>query len=292
EVFDLTLTLFCIERLLYRLSRSPYREQFVLKGAALFVIWGGAPHRATRDVDLLGRHPAGLDSVERAFRELCLLPVEPDGLVFPSESLGARRIHEGQEHEGVRVTLTARLGQARIPLQVDVGFGSAVVPSPVEEVYPTLLPFPAPRLLAYPREVSVSEKFHAMVVLGMASSRLKDYYDVWVMASRFAFDGSVLRRSLGATFERRNTPLPREVPLALTEAFAHDREKRTQWEAFLRRGQLEAGTISLETAVAAVREFVMPPTLAAAEDGPFEMEWRDGGPWTGREQSTAHPSSP
>ncbi len=180
EVFDLTLTRYGIERLLYRLTRSPYREQFVLKGAALFVIWGGAPHRATRDVDLLGRRLVGVESVERVFRELCLLPVEPDGLELPPESVKARRIHEGQGHEGVRGTLTARLGQARIALQVDVGFGSAVVPGPVEEVYPTLLPFPAPRLLAYPREVSVSEKFHAMVALGMASSRLKDYYDVWV----------------------------------------------------------------------------------------------------------------
>jgi predicted nucleotidyltransferase component of viral defense system len=205
EDFGLVLTRYALERLLYRLSRSKYRDQFILKGAMLFQVWTHAPHRPTRDLDLLGRADPSLEHCQDVFGELCRIRVEDDGLIFSDETVNAEKIKEEQDYEGVRIKFLAHLENARIPIQVDVGFGDAVIPGLLD--YPTLLPMPAPRILAYPMNTVVAEKLEAIVSLGMLNSRMKDFYDIWFLARTFPFEGKALGGALRATFQRRKTRL-------------------------------------------------------------------------------------
>ena len=189
EDFQLVLTRFVLERLLYRLGRSQFRDQFILKGAMLFSLWGGTPHRATRDIDLLGFGESAVARLVQIFQDVCLTRVEEDGVAFLPESVRGIEIREDQEYDGVRITLEARLGKAWIPVRVDIGFGDAVTPAADYAEYPTTLGFPAPYLRIYPRETVVAEKFQAMVYLGMANSRMKDFYDLRIMGKTFPFEG-------------------------------------------------------------------------------------------------------
>ena len=217
EAFDLVLIRYTSERLLYRLSQSAFRDRFVLKGAMLFQLWGGSIHRPTRDLDLLAYGSPSPVDFEQLFREVCEEDVEDDGLNFRAESVHAVRMKEDEEYEGLRLKLQAYLDAARISVQIDVGFGDAVTPGPDEITYPTLLDFPAPTLKAYPRVTVVAEKFQAMVMLGIANSRMKDFYDVWTLARHFAFSGPVLCAAMRATFERRKTVLPSTTALSQWE---------------------------------------------------------------------------
>lgn len=282
EEFNLLLVRYGIERLLYRLGRSEHAAAFVLKGAMLFRLWTAAPHRPTRDVDFLGRGTPDLDRLRRAFRAVCATAVEDDGLEFLSESVTAERIKDDAEYEGVRVTLDAGLGSARIRLQIDAGFGDAIVPPPEPADFPVLLDQPAPRLLVYRRETVVAEKLQALVDLGLPNSRMKDFFDLRFLAATFAFAGRELARAIDATFARRNTALPREVPTGLTDAFAADPAKRTQWRAFLRRSGLDNEDLELGEVVGGLRRFLLPPLEALAGGAPFEMDWPAGGSWRPR----------
>ena len=279
EDFQLVLTYYTVERLLYRLSRSAHHERFVLKGAMLFSVWSGAPHRATRDLDLLGYGDSAVSALGNILREIFHTTVEEDGLEFLEESIRGQEIRDEQEYEGVRLTFIARLAGARIPIRVDIGFGDAVSPPPEMVRYPTLLDFPAPRLLAYPREGVVAEKFQAMVMLGIANSRMRDFFDLWFLAQRFEFAGPRLCRAIQATFDRRKTPLPLRVPLALTPEFHGDGNKQLQWRAFLRRAGLEAHRTGLPRVAQSLRGFLLPPAAALAKSMPFDMIWSPGGPW-------------
>ncbi len=279
EDFQLVLTRYGLERLLYRLSQSAHSERFLLKGAMLFSVWADAPHRSTRDLDLLGRGDNTVATQEQIFTEVCETPVEDDGLAFDTGSIRGEELHEEQEYPGVRVVFGASLAGARIPIQVDVGFGDVISLQPDAIEYPTLLDLPAPRLLAYPREVVVAEKFQAMVVLGMGNSRMKDFYDLAVLGQQYAFDGERVTRAMESTFARRGTNLPKEPPLALSPEFSHDSEKKRQWEAFLRRSRLEGVEVDLAGVVELLSAFLMPPSLALAEHQPFKMRWPTGGPW-------------
>ena len=258
EDFQLVLTRYALERLLYRLSQSEHRDVFVLKGAMLFQLWGDQPHRPTRDLDLLGRGDNSIPRFERIFREVCELAVEEDGLVFSAKSVRGDTIKEDQEYEGLRLNLDCRLENARIPIQIDIGFGDVVTPAAVEVTYPVLLDFPAPVLPAYSRESVVAEKFQAMVMLGIVNSRMKDFYDLWVLARQFEFQGPVLCQAIRATFERRRTSVPAEVPVALSSEFTQDRGKQTQWRAFTGKGKLEIGGTGLGEVVDFLRGFLMP----------------------------------
>ena len=235
EDFQLVLTWYGIERLLYRLSQSTHGESFVLKGAMLFSFWSGEAHRPTRDLDLLGFGDPRVERMEEVFRSVCQVRCE-DGLQFDPASVHGEEIRASDEYDGVRIKVAARLAGARVRLQVDVGFGDAVVPRPETIDYPTLLDFPPPRVLAYPREVVVAEKFQALVELGMANTRMKDFYDLWVLARRFAFDGERLSKAIAATFERRRTPIPLGPPLALTQEFHDDPAKADPVEGLPTQG--------------------------------------------------------
>ena len=278
EDFQLMLTRYAGERLLFRLSASGHAQQFVLKGAALFALWTGKPHRATRDLDLLGLGDPGVEHVRKIFSEVLAYEVIDDGVHFDLATLTVGLIREDQEYGGVRAEVVARVTNAQVRLQVDVGFGDAITPEAMVVELPPLLDFPAPRLRAYPRETVVAEKLEAMVKLGMANSRMKDFYDVAVLARSFTFDGDLLTRAIRTTFERRKTPLPTTTPVALTAAFAEDPAKNTQWAGFMRKAGIGAGDTLAET-IAAVRALVEAPLLAAAGAGPVPKSWQAGKAW-------------
>lgn len=282
EDFQLVLTRYAIERLLYRMSLSAHQNEFVLKGAMLFQLWASEPHRPTRDLDLLGKGDSSLTRLEQVFKEICSQTVEDDGLVFSPAAVHAERIKEDQDYEGVRVVCEAKLGQARVSLQVDIGFGDAITPKAEEVHYPTMLEFPAPVLRAYPRPTVVAEKFQAMVALGIANSRMKDFFDLWILARDFEFDGAVLGKAIQATFKRRKTALPAQAPLALTPEFGMDAAKVKQWQAFVRKGKLETGGNTLDQVCAFLNGFLMPPMHALGAAVSFDCRWLPSGPWSSK----------
>jgi predicted nucleotidyltransferase component of viral defense system len=272
--FQLVLTHYAIERLLYRLEHSEYAGRFVLKGAMLFRVWEGPSARQTRDLDLLGFGDP--EYVAAAFRDLAGRTVTPDdGLAFDPASVRAEPIRDQAEYRGQRVRLQATLDAARILLQIDVGFGDIVTPEPVEAEYPPLLDLPAPRIRMYPRETVVAEKFQAMVSLSTANTRVKDYYDMWHLAQTYEFDGEALGKAVRRTFDRRATELPTAVPLGLSGAYLDDPNRVRQWSGFsIPAGAVSA--VSFPEAGATIREFVLPVTKPD-----FTGVWRPGGPWTG-----------
>ncbi|KRO94455.1 MAG: nucleotidyl transferase AbiEii/AbiGii toxin family protein [Prochlorococcaceae cyanobacterium MAG_34] len=260
--FDAVLNRFGRERLLYRIGISEYRDQFLLKGAMLFALWYDMPHRPTRDIDLLGFGPGELFVLERVFREITQQPVD-DGLRF-SETVQSEEIRKEANYAGARVTLVATLEKARIPLQVDVGFGDLVTPAAEQIDYPVLLEdLNSPSLGAYPVYTVVAEKLQAIVSLGMVNSRLKDYFDLQVLLEREELDELVLAEAVRLTFAVRSTPLPQQMPLGLSGEFAEDQDKQGQWRAFLQRNELD--DVPLPQVVAQLREWLMPVLLRAGQ---------------------------
>lgn len=279
---NLIWTRYALERFLYRLGRSEYADEFVLKGALLFLVWTGESCRPTRDLDLLRSGAEPGEPVADVFRRVCEIDVEPDGLRFDSQSVRVEPIRGPDEYHGQRVRLTAFLGKARIPLRMDVAFGDVVRPRAERVEYPTLLDFPAPCVRACPRETVVAEKLHAAVDLGMMNSRMKDFYDLYVLACDFSFDRAVLSEAVSATFKRRQTPVPVSTPVALTDEFASDRAKVAQWKAFLRRTGLSGSTPDLRQVMSQIQIFLVPvfDSLTAAKDrATLPATWRPGGPW-------------
>jgi len=279
EDFQLLLTRYALERFLYRLGISQYRNKFVLKGAMLYLLWDKASHRPTRDLDLHGVGDSSVDHMEMVIKEICGLEVEDDGVAFLPETVRGEEIREDQEYAGVRLQLGARLAGARMSLQIDVGFGDDVYPEPQEADYPTVLAFQAPRIRVYPRESVVAEKYHALVFLGIANSRMKDYFDLWTLAKTFAFEGEMLARSIEATFIRRRTEVPSAIPMGLSDEFCDDAGKQAQWRAFLTKGRLVEGEVSLREVAEFLRIFLMPPSTAIVGNKRFGFRWPAAGPW-------------
>jgi len=279
EEFQNFLMRYALERLLYRLSLTAHRDRFVLKGAMLFAVWSDEPHRPTQDLDLLGFGNSSISELEKIFREICEVAAGEDGLQFQADAIKGRAIREDNIYDGVRLNLKATLGKAVIPLQIDVGFGDVPVPAPKLIEYPTTLDLPAARLHAYRRETVIAEKFNAMVELGLRNTRLKDFYDLWALASSCDFNGEDLSEAIRATFARRRTPLPTKAPVALTGEFAGEQLKQNQWRAFVRRGKLRAGDTPLEEVVTVLHGFLIPVVEALNAGSPFSRQWRAGGPW-------------
>lgn len=277
--FQELLQHYTLERFLYRLGVSPYVDRFVLKGALMFRVWEGPLSRPTRDIDLLGYLDHSVDSLVAVVGTICdQATPEDDGLVFHAESVVGEAIVEAAEYSGVRARFLATLGRARVRLHTDVGFGDVVVPEPVLVQLPTLLDFAPPTLRGYSRESAIAEKLQAMVYLDEINSRMKDFYDIWLLASRFSFDGATLAAAIRATFDRRSTTLP-AVPLSLSDEFVARRDKQTQWVAFVRRQMLQDSAPSLEQLAIRLRAFLLPVVgaLVAGED--FNGQWAPGGPW-------------
>jgi len=266
EDYNTLLTQYAIERFLYRLSKSEVTGRFVLKGAMLFRVWSGSLHRPTRDLDLLGHGEATPSAVANAVRQIIATPVEDDGLVYDPDSITAAEIREEQEYGGIRVKLVVMLGKARIPMQIDVGFGDAITPEAAPRDYPSLLGMDAPRLPMYPPETVVAEKLEAAVARGMTNSRMKDYYDLFVLFRTYDLDDQVLADAIAATFARRRTVLPLELPVGLSEDFGNDPNARRLWREFLRRLRIDDAPDDFVEVVAGVRERLWPVMVNARRD--------------------------
>ncbi|MBY2988732.1 nucleotidyl transferase AbiEii/AbiGii toxin family protein [Rhizobium leguminosarum] len=261
QSFDLVLTRFALERLLFRLSQSPHADRFVLKGAMLMMSWFDNPHRGTRDLDLLGFGDPSPDSMLETFREI-LAQEADDGVAFDADTLHVDRIREALDYGGLRLRVIATISGARINLTIDIGFGDALEPGVEVLDYPSMLDFPMPRLRAYARETVIAEKFQAIVMLGRVNSRMKDFYDIWILSRSFDFSDDRLARAIAATFDCRETPIPIDLPDALTDAFAKDQQKQRQWRAFIEGVAHNPG--DLIDVIAQIATFLMPHAVAAA----------------------------
>jgi hypothetical protein len=279
EDFNLTLVRYGVERLLYRLAQSPYNNRFVLKGATLFAVWTGERYRPTRDLDLLGYGDNSADGLSNLLASLCILDVEPDGLIFEPASIQVTQIREAEEYPGQRIRLKAFLGKAEVSLQIDIGFGDVITPKADEIIYPTILGFPAPKLKAYPRETVIAEKLQAMTELGMINNRIKDFYDLWVMSKKFTFQGQLLVQAIHSTFQQRQTEIIQLPPTALTPEFGEDPDKINLWRAFLRRNRLETVQVELADVLNELEAFLLPPLRAVTHQAEFNQQWSPGGPW-------------
>jgi hypothetical protein len=276
--FQFVLDRWAAERFLLRLGLSTQRERFVLKGATLFLIWCGSLPRRTRDVDLLGYGSPEIEDVTAAMKEVCSIKAE-DGIVFDADAITAEPIREEAEYHGIRVWIPATLDGARTQLQIDIGFGDAVDPAVEEREVPVIIPLDAPRLSTYPPEVVIAEKFQAMVHLGIANSRMKDFFDIWFLSQEQSFQMIRLARALRATFVRRKTELPVQLPTALTDTFLRDPGKAVLWREFLKRIDLPRSPATLDEVGKTITVFVMPAVESARTQEPSESIWSPGGPW-------------
>lgn len=259
--FNQVLVRFALERILYRLSQSEHADRFLLKGALLFALWYDMPHRATRDADLLGFGASDLESVAQTFRDIASVSVD-DGIVFDPASVVAEEIRKDVEYAGARILISGELAKARCKTQVDIGFGDAVTPGPIDATYPVLLDdLPAPHLRTYPVYTVVAEKLHAIALLGMTNSRVKDYFDLSVLLEREALDADLLARAIKATFERRGMAVPTELPVALSDEFAHDTSRQALWQAFVKKNELDPEP--LEAIVERLRSGLEPALIRA-----------------------------
>ena len=285
EDFQMLLNRYARERLLYRLSESPHRDRFVLKGATLFSVWTDKPFRSTRDADFLSFGPNDVESVSSLFQNLCDSDVDPDdGIGFDRESVQGAQIREEEEYSGVRVLLDAYIGRAKARIQIDIGFGDAVTPEVQEVTLPAILDLPPPRLRAYPKETVVAEKLHAMAVLAETNSRMKDFYDVWVMQRSFEFDGAELAKAIKATFERRRTAIEPVSCLAFQSSFYASDEPLTRWRLYVSRGSFELVPPPFAEVGSAIERFLRLVAQSIARNEEFDLSWPAGGPWKRKEE--------
>jgi predicted nucleotidyltransferase component of viral defense system len=276
--FNELLQHFAIERFIYRLSKSRHADTFILKGALMFSTWSGTPSRPTMDIDLLVTIDNSLKTVVTAMKNVCRKRVAADGMSFNAETVTAARITEGAEHEGVRVRVRGGLGNARVSLQIDIGFGDVIVPGPSKIVYPALLDFPAPELNGYTMESMIAEKFQAMVKLGVLNNRMKDFYDIWMLSRSFDFKGEVLAEAVEKTFENRNT-LITNVPTIFDPSFVEDADKKAQWQGFIRKAKLADAPGAFGDVVAKIEIFLHPLVDVLAGQRAFRKMWTAPGPW-------------
>ena len=272
--FNAILARYGNERLLYRLSRTRHGKQFILKGAALFVLWLGRVHRPTRDMDLLATGQINRSVLTGIFQDICTVSVKSDGLKFDPVSVGITEIREGQAYHGLRVKLCCFLGTARLNLQVDIGLGDSLSLKAEEVAYPTLLDMPAPRMKVYPRETAIAEKLDAMLERGIKNSRMKDYFDIAMLARHFTFDGSTLQIAINTTLKRRGRALPDYLPISLTDGFGKDATKVLQWRAFIRNNRSGEDSSGLLTTVRQVRTFLVPVLIAICKVLPSKVKCR------------------
>ncbi len=279
--FNELLQFYAIERFLYRLAQSQYHDRLVLKGALMLLVWKTPITRPTRDIDLLGRISNDLESVRSVIADICRQAVEDDGLVFDPSSVTTARIAEDADYEGVRAKFDGHLGKARVAMQIDLGFSDVITPAPVAINYPALLGQSSADLMAYSRETVIAEKLEAMVSLGQLNSRMKDFFDLWLLARTQDFEGRIVADAISRTFAHRHTQVVVN-PICFTDDFATDRAKAVQWAAFLRNGNLADAPTSFHEVTATIRAFLSPVIGALAANAEFSMNWHAPGPWGSR----------
>ena len=275
--FNELLQYYAMERFLYRLSQSSHTDRFILKGALMLRVWRSPEVRPTMDIDMLGRTSNEETDIITQIRDILTVDVEMDGLAFDPDSIQAERITEDADYDGIRIRFLGALGSVRVNMQIDIGFGDIIFPEPEEMDFPTMLNFSAPRLLCYSRESSISEKLEAMVKLDMLNSRMKDFYDIWLLSRQFNFDGAKLAEAIRRTFLQRGTVLPMEIEV-FAEPFIV--AKQTQWEAFCKRLQQNHVPSSFREIMASVNRFLSPIVAALSSHKPSPANWIAPGPWT------------
>jgi len=276
--FNELLQHFAIERFIYRLSKSPHADRFLLKGALMFLAWTGPGSRPTMDIDLLGKIDNSLEVIVAAMKDACETEVEPDGMAFHSETVTAARITEGADYEGVRCRVRSSLGKVRISLQIDIGFGDVIVPGPYKFSYPALFDFTPPELYGYTKESTIAEKFQTMVKFGVLNSRMKDFYDIWFLSRMLDFRGETLAEALEKTFENRNTPITAN-PTVFDLSFTKDEDKKVQWLGFIKKAKITDAPGSFEDVAAAVKVFLEPVVDSIVVRQTFHSIWTAPGPW-------------
>jgi hypothetical protein len=276
--FQELLQYFAMERFLYRLAESQHADRFILKGALLLTAWRAPVSRPTMDIDLAGRTSNQLYHIKEFVSAVCGIAVAPDGIEFNRDSIEVSRIKEDADYEGVRVQFHATLAKARIPMQIDIGFGDVITPGPADVEYPTILDFPAPLIRAYPKETVIAEKLEALTALGLLNSRMKDFYDLALLSRTYPFDGKPLAEAITATFRHRATTIEAE-PIGLTQAYSDDPARVLQWRAFLRRSRFGDEARNLTSLIDEIRPFLLPILSKVAEDNSFNARWNPGGPW-------------
>lgn len=274
--FNELLQYFAMERFLFRLSRSAHADRFILKGALMLRAWRSPEFRPTMDIDMLGRTNNDETNILSQIRDIMAVSVKPDGLAFAPDSIQSERITEDADYEGLRIRFLGFLDSAKVTLQVDIGFGDIIYPGPEESDLPTMLDFPAPRLLCYSRESAIAEKFEAMVKLGVLNSRMKDFYDIWLISRQFDFDGVMLSEAVRLTFEQRDTAMPGRVE-AFENTFKHT--KQTQWAVFRKRLQQDHIPDSFHDIVSSVETFLAPLATAISQGTIVAGKWNSPGPW-------------
>jgi hypothetical protein len=277
--FSEVLQYYAMERFLYRFSRSEYADQFVLKGALMFTVWQVPERRTTLDMDFLARFNNQIESLENLVRDVCRVSVDPDGLVFDPARVKGKKIKENADYEGVRVKFLGFLGRSRVAMQIDVAFGDSISPKPRLIDYPVILDFSQPRLKGYPAESVVSEKFEAAIKLGSLNSRMKDFYDLWLLLRRFDFDGGKLTAALKSTFNHRKTPLPGHGPVFAEEIYDEGSDRQTLWQAFLKKGEIKLAPEKLSETAQEIEKFLIGPLDAIRKGQGFDKEWQAPGPW-------------
>jgi hypothetical protein len=276
--FNELLQRFAIERFIYRLSKSPHADRFILKGALMLSVWSGPISRPTMDIDLLGKINNSLEEIKAVMRETCKMDVEEDGMFFNEQTVSAARITEDAEYEGVRVRIQGNLGNARVSLQIDIGFGDVIVPGSGKVAYPALLEFPSPELNGYTMETTIAEKYQAMVKLGVLNSRMKDFYDIWMLSRTFDFNGEVLAEAIEMTFINRKTDLTND-PAIFDPSFGRDDTRQVQWQGFIRKSRLSNVPGNFGDVVADIKMFLEPPVKYLVARRTFKSAWKASGPW-------------
>lgn len=277
--FSEVLQYYGMERFLYRFSRSEYSAIFVLKGALMFTVWNVKERRTTVDIDFLANYGNQVNDIERLVKDICKAKVVSDGLIFDSESVKGQKIKEDADYEGVRVKFTGYLERSKIPMQIDFGFGDLIHPSAKKIKFPVILNFPEPELYGYTVESVIAEKFEAMVKLGTANSRMKDFYDVWVMSRQFDFEGNALVQAIQKTFKRRKTDFPTSPPFFPSELYDHHSKGALRWKAFLKSEQIANAPPELGNVVKTIEEFLIKLVEAIHNGKDFSQEWKAPGPW-------------
>ncbi len=277
--FSEILQYYGMERFLYRFSRSKYADKFILKGALMFIVWQAPERRTTLDIDFLARYDNRVAAIEKLIRDVCKVSVITDGLIFDPATVKGQKIKENAVYEGVRVKFRGFLGRSRIAMQIDVGFGDIIYPKPKVIDYPVILNFPKPHLKVYPVESVVSEKFEAMVKLGLLNSRMKDFYDLWIIMRQFDFNGSRLIEALKRTFDHRKTFLPEQKPLFDEEIYDEKSDRQTLWKAFLKKGDIKHAPEKLCITAKEIEEFLINPIVSIRKKQEFQKEWKASGLW-------------
>lgn len=282
HAFSEILELYAIERFLYRLGCSPYRDRYFLKGALLLRYWIGADARPTRDIDLMASGRPDIPDVRVFLEDLFRLKVEDDGIAFDTETIEIQRIRPESRVAGIRAKFTGHIGKVRLRYQIDVGLGDVVFPSPKDLMPEAILDFPVTGIKAVTPYTAVAEKLEAMIVLGAANSRMKDYCDLMILSQKLEFEGDILKDAVRATFRRRATPLPEGDPEGLSAAFTEETVNTKRWTAFITKGMLPEGKPDLAHVIQEIKRFALPVLDAAREDATFSKRWPPGGPWRRR----------